>query len=255
MAGASTPTYDTLHDALRGEGFAFVEGSAMRPLLEQHGALTDWDAFAGSWNALELDRYMADGGRYRRRRHAVFAVPQTGAIERQPHQPHYQSTDYNPLHGGIARLFEPVTDATGRSASLHAILAACRDLFGRLAPAVPRWHVEVHQFRIEARSGESGRPTPEGLHRDGVDYVLVLLVERRNIASGTTAVHALDGRPLGQFTLTHPFDAALVDDARVAHGVTPVEPFDPAQPAFRDVLVVTFIDERKRTVPAPEVLG
>ena len=78
------------------------------------------------------------------------------------------------------------------------------------------------------------------LHRDGVDYVLVLLVNRRNIASGTTSIHALDGRPLGAFTLTQPFDAALVDDARVSHGVTPVEPIDPAQPACRDVLVVTF---------------
>ena len=32
-----------------------------------------------------------------------------------------------------------------------------------------------------------------------------------------------DGAPLGSFTLTDPFDAALVDDARVDHGVTAVE--------------------------------
>ena len=103
-----------------------------------------------------------------------------------------------------------------------------------------RWHVEVHQFRIEARSGETGQPTPEGMHRDGVDYVLVLLVNRRNIASGVTSVHDLAGADAGQFTLTEPLDAALVDDARVMHGVTPVEPLDPAQPGYRDVLVVTF---------------
>ena len=58
-----------------------------------------------------------------------------------------------------------------------------------------------------------------------------------------TTINALDGQPLGDFTLTDPLDAALVDDARVAHGVTPVEPIDPATPAYRDVLVVTF---RKR---------
>jgi len=40
--------------------------------------------------------------------------------------------------------------------------------------------------------------------------------------------------------LTNPFDAALVDDARVAHGVTPVSPLDPSRPGHRDVLVVTF---------------
>ena len=61
------------------------------------------------------------------------------------------------------------------------------------------------------------------MHRDGVDYVLVLLIGRRNIASGTTTIHDLDKRTLGSFTLTEPFDAALVDDKRVYHGVTPVD--------------------------------
>ena len=37
-----------------------------------------------------------------------------------------------------------------------------------------------------------------------------------------------------------PGAAALVDDARCYHGVTPVEPENPAHPAYRDVLVVTF---------------
>jgi hypothetical protein len=40
--------------------------------------------------------------------------------------------------------------------------------------------------------------------------------------------------------LTAPLDAALVDDGRVYHGVTAVAPLDPALPAYRDVLVVTF---------------
>jgi len=117
-------------------------------------------------------------------------------------------------------------------------------LFGALAPQTRAWHIETHQFRIEARPGEHGQPTPEGVHRDGVDYVLVLLINRRNIRSGVTTIHALDGRPLGDFTLTDPFDAALVDDRRVAHGVTPVEPIEPASPAYRDVLVATFAAER-----------
>jgi hypothetical protein len=122
---------------------------------------------------------------------------------------------------------------------MTTILKFCRGLFGMISPA-HTWHVEVHQFRIEARRGQEGHPTPEGMHRDGVDYVLVLLVNRTNIASGVTSVHDLAGNGLGDFTLTTPLDAALVDDARVTHGVTPVEPLDPDEPGFRDVLVVTF---------------
>jgi hypothetical protein len=232
----------TLQESLSHDGFVFVHADTMRQALTPFGSLEDWPAFAASWDALELDEHMADGGRYRRRRHAVFAAGAAGegAIERQAHQPHYQELDYNPMHGGIARWFAPITDAIAGGRSLTTILEFCRALFGRLAPATNTWKIEVHQFRIEARPGHEGLPTPEGLHRDGVDFVLVLLVNRVNIASGTTSIHAPDGRELGRFTLTQPFDAALVDDARVAHGVTAVNAIDPSQPAHRDVLVVTF---------------
>ena len=238
-----------LQTAIGRDAFVFVQGATMKSSLEQFGSLADWAAFAGSWNDLAVDTYMADGGRYRRRRHAVFAADAEGSIRgsirRLEHQPHYQSTDYNPIHGGIARWFEPITDAVADGASLQTIVKFCAVVFSGLAPATASWKVEIHQFRIEARAGEVGRPTPEGLHRDGVDYVLVLLIDRQNIASGTTSVHALDGRTLGTFTLTRPLDAALLEDRHVSHGVTPVVAVDPAAPACRDVLVVTFLDDRR----------
>ena len=227
-----------LTDALRLSGFTFVPGACMKDLLESKGSLDDWPAFSASWNDLGPDTYMADGGRYRRRRHAVYAVS-AGSIVRQPAQPHYQSRDYNALNGGIERWFQPVADTIGAGATMTAVLTFCRALFGSLLPA-HTWHTEIHQFRIEARRGEEGRPTPEGIHRDGVDYVLVLLVNRVNIESGITTVYNPGGDELGKFTLTHAFDAALVDDARVLHGVTPVAPMDTAKPGYRDVLVVTF---------------
>lgn len=231
-------TQRQLTEAIRTDGYKFVDARDMRVLLDKTGALTDWTAFAASWNDLGPDTYMADGGRYRKRRHAVFSVNADG-IERQAAQPHYQSRDYNTLNGGIERWFDAITEPIGSGPTMSAVLTFCRNLFGMVSPA-RTWHVEVHQFRIEARRGETGRPTPEGMHRDGVDYVLVLLVNRTNIASGITSVHDLTGHELGHFTLTAPFDAALVDDARVMHGVTPVEPLDPAEPGHRDVLVVTF---------------
>jgi hypothetical protein len=232
----------SLRELLRRDGFAFATHLAMEHLLDDGSgqAMADWAAFAGSWNDLGPDDYLAAKGRHRRRRHAVFAAGATGPFELRPRQPHYQSLDYNNLQGGIERWFEPVQPAIAAGSSLQRILGFAREFFSPLAPQVARWHVEVHQFRIEARAGLAGEPTPEGVHRDGVDYVLVLLVDRANIESGTTTIHTADGTELGSFTLTHPLDAALVDDGRVFHGVTPVTPRDPGHPAHRDVLVVTF---------------
>ncbi len=240
IVSAATDSHRETRAAIADRGFAFVDGARTREWLLRAGSLDDWPVFANSWNDLRLDGHMADGGRYRRRRHAVFAAGGDGRIVHQPHQPHWQELAYNPLNGGVARWFEPVAESIAASASLDTILRAGRDLFAALAPDAPGWRIELHQFRIEASPEGAGLPTPEGSHRDGVDYVLVLMIRRENIASGTTSIHDDRGSELGSFTLTHPFDAALVDDNRVWHGVTAVEAIDPSLPAYRDVLVVTF---------------
>jgi hypothetical protein len=229
-----------LEEPLRTDGFAFLRAASTRALLAPYG-LADWAGFADSWNRLGLDRYMADGGRYRRRRHATYMISADG-IERKKHQPHYQSRDYNELNGGIERWFRPVESAIGTHPALIAVLRLVQRLVTDLTPPAGRpdaWHTEIHQFRIEASADEQGEPTPEGLHRDGVDWVLVLMVRRENVASGETSIHDLQQRPIGHFMLAEPLDAAMVDDNRVYHGVTPVRPIDPLVPAYRDVLVVT----------------
>lgn len=223
------------------DGYAFVGSPDMQALLQDCG-LRDWEPFARSWDDLGTDLFMADGGRYRRRRYAAVAATADGIV-RKPHQPHYQSRDYNPLNGGIERWFEPITDTVAAHPALIAILRTCHVLFNSLSvvtgPPQP-WHVEVHQFRIEAQPDQKGHPTPEGMHRDGVNWVLVLLVARNNIAQGTTTIYDVAKRPVGSFTLATPFDSVFVNDHRVYHGVTPVEPADRSILATRDVLVVTF---------------
>ncbi|PVM91257.1 hypothetical protein DDF62_07580 [Caulobacter radicis] len=224
--------------SIEAEGFAIVPAVQTRALLD---GLRDWDLFADSWNDLGVDGFMADGGRYRRRRFAAFAASADGAITRKPHQPHYQSRDYNALNGGVQRWFEPVTQGVAEHPVTQGLLKAGLDLFHPLTEAPPAaWHVELHQFRIEAHDGEAGLPTPEGAHRDGVDWVIVMLVERHNVASGVTDIFAPDGRALGSFTLTQPGDAVFIDDHRVLHGVTAISPLEAGQDARRDVLVVTF---------------
>ncbi|WP_028056233.1 2OG-Fe dioxygenase family protein [Sphingobium bisphenolivorans] len=227
--------------ALRGEiaatGYIRLEGSEVLPLLAPDPA--DWDRFARSWGDLGPDLYMADGGRYRRRRHASFAFD-GGAFIRKPHQPHFQSRDYNPLNGDVQRWFDPIEQSSIDNPVMQAIFTLCAAAFDMAGPQ----HVEAHQFRIEAQAGELGRPTPEGMHRDGVDWVFVMLIERRNVREGVTRIGAPEGGALGEFTLAAPGDAVLLDDHRILHGVTEIHPLDPSRPAWRDALVVTFVADR-----------
>jgi hypothetical protein len=227
------------------DAFARTPAADMRALLGDT-ATAAWPAFSASWIDLALDDYMADGGRYRRRRYACFTMAGTGAV-REPHQPHFQTVAYNRLNGGIERWFAPVNDAVAENAVLTRLLALLSATFATAAgvsTADAAWHVEMHQFRIEARPGALGRPTPEGTHRDGVDWVAVTLVGRSNVHGGVTSVSSPAREPLGSFTLDTPLDTVTLDDRRVYHGVTPVELVDPSQPGWRDVLVLTFRDQR-----------
>ena len=97
---------------------------------------------------------MADGGRYRKRRHAAFGARAGEPIHRKPHQPHYQSRDYNPLNGGIARWFDPVLPEIAAGPSMTAILG---DL--------PR---AVRAPGTDARLAHRGAPVPHrGAQRRG----------------------------------------------------------------------------------------
>jgi len=174
-------------------------------------------------------------------------VRQGGKPERRPALLEFQSRDYNALNGGVERWFEPIREDVGKGPTMRCILAWCASLFSGMRPRID-WKVEVHQFRIEAKGLHAGQPTPEGMHRDGVDFVLVLLVHRRNIDSGTTMIGDDEQGFFSSFTLTEPFDAAVVDDHRVFHGVTPVRAHDPTSPAYRDVLVVTFARKNRSEI-------
>ena len=199
-----------------------------------------WCHLAQTWHNLPPDAHLKDGGSYRQRRHACFVQDIVNNLLTQtPHRAHWQPTDYNALHGGFERWFEPIEDnVTTASAWTHLIAG-----FGRLfaqVQAVDKWFVEAHQFRINTAGGV-GRPTPEGAHRDGVNFVVVMLVARHGVKGGETRVFDANGPQGVRFVMLEPLTALLLDDARVIHETTPIFPGPLAGEAgFRDTLVLTF---------------
>jgi hypothetical protein len=212
----------------------------MATLMGEGGRAGALAPFFASWERLETDAFMRDGGRYRRRRIANFtAEPGVAGHVRGAHRPHFQAVVHNSLNGGVERWFAPMEDAAAAGAPMAAMLDLGRAMADSLHGAQP-WFVEAHQFRIEAAAGAPGFPTPEGVHHDGVDVVLIAMIARTNLEGGETVIEDDAGTRLAQFVLRDPLDTALVDDPRVKHGVTPVAPTDPALPSCRDVLVLTW---------------
>ena len=220
----------------REQGFVALPPAALAALA--HRPLADLDALKDSWNRLPPDQWLRDGGSYRHRRHDSYIVT-TGAdagLQLVPHRAHWQPVEYNALHGGLERWFEPVEDTVRAMPAWPALIEGLARFFGAMT-GTARWFVEAHQFRIDTAGG-IGRPTPEGAHRDGVDFVAVILVDRRQVRGGETRVFDAQGPAGVRFVIEEPWSALLLDDARVIHETTPIQPA--GENGWRDTLVLTY---------------
>ncbi|HSW19305.1 MAG TPA: 2OG-Fe dioxygenase family protein [Ramlibacter sp.] len=224
---------DALDAQLREHGFAVLDAAGVCQLAGC--APQELSALEPGWALLPPDSHLKDGGRYRRRRHACFVV-EGAAVAQAPHRAHWQPVEYNALHGGMERWFEPMDAAVVGAPGWRRLLAALAGVASALRGPQP-WFVEAHQFRIDTTDG-IGRPTPEGAHRDGVDVVAVFFVGREGVKGGETRVFQADGPAGVRFTLTEPWSVMLLDDARVIHETTPIQPV--ATGGRRDTLVVTL---------------
>ena len=235
MTTPPLPYLDPSHltAALRDTGYALLRPDDVALLAGC--SLPELATLVPSWDRLELDDYLKDGGRYRRRRHSCF-IDDGASLAQTPHRAHWQPVEYNALHGGMHRLFEPVDPGTVANPAWSRLLRALGNVCTAVRPE-PRWFVEAHQFRIDTLEG-IGRPTPEGAHRDGVDFVAVLLVGRHHIKGGETRVFEAAGPNGKRFTMLEPWTLLLLDDARVIHESTPIQA--DGENGRRDTLVLTW---------------
>ena len=224
---------DQLIASLLAQGYAVLSPDSVCRLagLDLHAL----QALQASWEDLPPDRYLKDGGRYRRRRHASLVL-EGDRMRQMPHRAHWQPLSYNALHGGMQRWFEPMAEAVLAQPAWRQLLCWLGQVASAVQGAQP-WYAEAHQFRIDTTDG-IGRPTPEGAHRDGVNWVAVFLVARHAIKGGETRVFDIDSPRGERFTLTEPWSLLLLDDQRVIHETTPIQPTSAG--GWRDTLVITL---------------
>jgi hypothetical protein len=228
-------TLEGLQDCLNRQGYALLDGTSVQARLQIDPA--QLATLHQAWDRLPADPHLRDGGRYRRRRHGSFIVDQASVTE-VAHRAHWQPLEYNALHGGMERWFEPIETVTTTQPVWPRLLT----WLGQVASGLrgdQTWYVEAHPFRIDTAGG-IGRPTPEGAHRDGVDLVAVLVLQRHRIKGGESRIFAADGPEGLRFTLAEPASLMLLDDSRMIHETTPIQPADPHQLGWRDTLVLTY---------------
>lgn len=222
-----------LANSLRSNGYVVASAETVAEISKT--SLPALQGLTQFWEGLPRDPYLKDGGRYRFRRHASYEI-KGDHLHLVPHRAHWQSLNYNALHGGIERWFEPVQADLLKDPAWQSVLRGLANLFNGLKP-VTTWFVEAHQFRIDTTDG-IGRPTPEGAHRDGVDFVAVFLLDRSGIKGGETRIFDAGGSAGLRFTLSQPWSVLIMNDERMIHESTPIQPL--GNYGYRDTLVLTY---------------
>ena len=231
-------------ESLKSQGYVILQGQGIKngswsEILNNQQ--TNFKEFHKSWDNLPADNFLSDGGHYRFRRYSVFKYSEEGWLELLPHEPHFQSTYRNNMNGGIHREYEAFEKKTIENPLLKQLVKFVVESVSSFSKK--EWRIQAHQFRIQAKVDEAGQPTPEGIHRDGADFILIMLLNRKNIVGGVNHIYDDAKRLVFGGILETAGDAVLLDDRKVWHGVSEVYPEKKREPAHRDVLVLTFHNE------------
>ncbi|MDP7981253.1 2OG-Fe dioxygenase family protein [Bacillus sp. WLY-B-L8] len=234
-----TPIVDAISKQITENRMCYIKGDFLKEKVEFFKE-THWNEFANSWNNLLQDNFMKDNGKYRLRRFSEWEyLAQNGQLELLPARPYVQPLYINPLNGGTERIFEPFEDHIIQNSFLNGLLKWCLNIFEKIE-GKSNWEVQVFQNRIFAANEDAGMPTPEGAHRDGVTYILMMLVDRVNVVGGETTMYDEEQNALGTLTMLNPLDCVIANDEKTMHGVTPIKSQHADSQGHRDMLIAMF---------------
>jgi hypothetical protein len=201
----------------------------------------DWKDFLASWDRLVVDKYMKIGDTYRERRFCKYLVDASAmSFTELDDFAFYQPGAINSYAGDVRREFSPIAPEIRKSRILVEIVKACLEAILISADAPARlWGVYVHQIRINCNGSITGQPTPEGLHRDGHDFVSMHLMGRTRVEGGRSHICDKHGRSLTAVTLENRMDGFLINDRAVLHGVSPITPAS-TEGGHRDMLIIDY---------------
>jgi hypothetical protein len=191
----------------------------------------DPEAFRPFFEGLPVDPNIK--GNYRLRRLSRFRITEDGFVK-MPHGYLFQSKEYNPLVGDIKREFAELDGILVELDMFRALIQTFRD-FCALRPGA---EVGVHQIRTTCSPEISGNPAPEGIHRDGTDFVGIYSINRTNIQGGKTQLYTRKSDDPVFDKILHPGEFVLINDRRFFHYTTPVCPEGEGE-GTRDVFVLT----------------
>lgn len=141
-----------------------------------------------------------------------------------------------------SRKFKELPDELFDS-TLRILLGAVADMVKKAAPSVACMNIVVHHTLVQCYPGQVCTNSPEGIHQDGMDFIVsALVVQRENITGGKSIVYRGEKHST---LMPAVFEKELLDGEGIFqadrgtdlwHEVTAIKAMDGNKPAYRSSL-------------------
>lgn len=192
---------------------------------------------------MPADPHLFKGEGERFRRYARFLIhPHNKTLSIFEHDTFFQDKKFDQLYGDIHRTFAPMLkEDYGNNFFQMLLIDSYKALPLTAELRSEPFEISAHMIRIEATSSRStGRPAPEGIHRDGYHFGSIHLIRRRNVRGADNNIYNLQQKLIHTTRLTEPMDSIYFDDRAIFHGVTPFECENSNERATRDMLILLY---------------
>ena len=90
-------------------------------------------------------------------------------------------------------------------------------------PDIREMIVKIHPTSVVCRPSQHSKPSLEGIHNDGADYIIsALVISRKNILGGESIVYDNDKKAVLARHILEPGEGIFQNDSDLYHDVTPI---------------------------------
>ena len=201
------------------------------------GKITGFDSeIIKSFKKLPPDKYEKSKGYYFRfRRFSKFRVINQ-KINFLSETNFFQDKKTNRYAGGLKRQFQPISEKVKLK-----IIKIFKINFLRFIKNEKKIEVGLHQLRIKCGKNFVGYPVPEGWHKDGFDYVILINFGSTNIKGGITRIKQSIDQSNDVFSsFLKKGEFLFVNDKKYFHYTDPINVVNQPTEGTRDTLVITI---------------
>jgi len=191
---------------------------------------------SNSFNKLPPDKNEKSKGYYFRFRKFSKLIYLNNKFSLDSGNDFYQSRSKNRSAGGKLRNFKEIDNDI-----LNEVIKLIKKNFIFYLDQNKNYKFGVHFLRIKCGINYVGYPVPEGWHKDGFDYVVILNITSKNIKGGTTRLKTnlnLDKKDdFAEFLKKGEF--LFLNDKKYNHYTDPINIDKENQLSYRDTIVIT----------------